>query len=196
MVEFAIECFSLPKLSVLVISRHNEIEKKLLRYLLESDFVEIRCEEINEDLIKNLFLELGIEKPPPQTLNLSKNILLMDLIFSILKEHGVQIVDQLINEIIIWKKYLDFFLEKEVENLGIDQREIYKGLIEMAREGLRNEDRSFTISYPLTKIQNRYTSHGIVSGKSQLGQRFNFKGRQISRFFICFLCFGQQSSKK
>lgn len=186
MVEFAIECKKIYQLSVLVISRHNEIEQTLLRNLLESDFEEFQCGKINEELVIDTLQKHGLSTPSPKLIRLCTNILLLDLVCSIIVDKKFTCSDELENETNIWSKYLDLYLERESNDTGFSEGEIYQGLDKMAQMGLKSEDRNFTLEFPLTKIHKRYISQGIISKSPHLNQKYYFKVEKFQDFLYAF----------
>jgi hypothetical protein len=194
-VEFAIECQKIFQLSVLVISRHNEIERTLLRNLLESDFEEIKCKKIHEELVRETLFKQGLTNPSSQLIRLCSNVLLLDLLCSIIIDTNSIYIGEIENEIIIWKKYLEFYLKREREGTGFSENDIYQGLIRMACKGLESDDRSFLLEYPLTPIENRYVSQGIITKMSQWNQRFYFKIEKFQDFLYAFSATNRELNK-
>lgn len=194
-VEFAIECQKISQLSVLVISRHNEIERTLLRNLLESDFEEIKCEKIHVEVVRETLIKQGLPNPSSELIRLCSNVLLLDLLCSIIIDTNSIHIGEIKNEIIIWKKYLELYLKRESEGTGFSENDIYQGLIRMACKGLESDDRSFLLEYPLTPIENRYVSQGIITKTSQWNQRFYFKIEKFQDFLYAFSATNREFNK-
>jgi len=195
MVEFAIECKNFHQTSVLVISRHGEIEQSLLRNLLEADFEEIQCKEIDEEVIRTSLRKHGLENPSHKLIQRCSNILLLDLICSIMADSDTTKVEQFETEINIWTKYLELYLKREREGTGFFENDIYQGLIRMARKGLESDDRSFILEYPLTPIEKRYVSQGIITKTSHWNQRYYFKIEKFQDFLYAFSATNRQLNK-
>ena len=174
-VEFAIDCKSLKNVTVIVISRHSEIEGRLLRPLFEADFEEIQCKELDDIVVRTTLVEMGMDNPSPRIIQLGKNILMLDLICSIITEQGEQVVEQLDHYLSIWDNYIELFLDRERESTGNSQNDILHELVILASDGLQSEDRGFLLHDPPTILQNRFISQGLITRLNESGRRYVFK---------------------
>ena len=181
-VDLAIEIKKIKKVSVIVISRHSEIEQRLLRPLLEENFEEIPCELLHDETVESLLKSYGVENPSEEIIDLGKNILMLDLICSIVKEQGSIDNEDIVDEISIWDKYIDLLLIREEENLGIGKEIILSNMTLLAKRGLQSEDKGFLLDDPPSNIQNRFISQGIITRINDNGRRYIFKVEKLQDY--------------
>ena len=183
-VEFALECRHKANIKVVVISRHSEIEKTLLRPLLEANFGELPCRELDTDVIKNVLHEHGFLEPPDQIINLGKNLLNLDLICAIIFEVGVEELGNADTSLSLWERYVDVFLEREHRGSNISKDVILSELEGIARTGLLTPDRGFFLHDPPTILQSRFLSQGLFSKLSNSTRRYIFKIESLQDYLF------------
>lgn len=174
-VEFAIECKKIDGVSVVVISRHGEIENQLLRPLIEADFKELKCRELQDETVINILINLGLIEPSEKIVKLGRNILLLNLICTILIEKDQKSVEVLNNDIDIWIKYFQLFVDREYKDTRIPKKDIYKSLINLAIQGLNSDNRSFYLEDPPSLLEQRFSSHGLITKINTSGRKFIFR---------------------
>jgi hypothetical protein len=195
-VEFAVECTKLDGVSVVVISRHSEIESQLLRPLLAGNFVELKCKELQDEVVIKILNDHGMAEPSEKIINLGKNILLLNLICTILIEKDPQTVEVLNNDIDIWIKFFQIYLDRENKNTKISKKEILQSLMNLAKKGLSSENRSFILEDPPTILEERFASHGLITKINTSGQRYIFRIEKLQDYLYARNAAHRQLNKK
>ena len=163
-VDFAIECMGQAGVDIVVISRKREgHEAKLLGKLVDAEFIELNCFQLDTGTSIELLQALGIVEPSDELVQLGQNLLNLEIIAKIRSETPDFCLNGVTDEIDLWNKLLDVIEEREV---GSQDMTIAEDLVPMAaklaREGLNQDDRTFMVNPPLSRSLKRLISWGMT----------------------------------
>jgi hypothetical protein len=164
LVELAIECWKLEGVEVIVISRKREVhEARLLEGLITEEFVELTSYPLSERRAAEVLEQLGILQPSADLVTLGRNLLNLELIGTIKQKQPDSDFLALMDEVDLWERYIRVLLEREeIASSPEDAERIVAEAVELAWAGLNSEDRTFSVSYPLSHPHRRLISWEII----------------------------------
>lgn len=182
LVGLALECSRATGVEVVVISRDREgHESRLLQSLTAEGFVELESRQLNEEEAQAALVQIGISRPSSDLLNLSRNLLNLDIIATIKNRQPHFDFSNILDEVALWDGYIDVLLEREEE--GSNRQDAEQTLAEamrLAKSMLCREEQSFTLDSPLSPALRRLNSWGMII--SEEGQIYRFRHEKLQDY--------------
>ena len=164
LIELVIECSQFEGLEVVVISRLREShEKRLLERLTNNGFIQLTSHPLSEEKAMEALGLLGILNPPKPLVELGCNLLNLRIIGRIKEQDPEFDFSTLLDEVLLWDNYIQILLvHEEIGNQPHSAEQILSEAVNLAIEGINNEDRSFCLDFPFKPQQKRLISGGII----------------------------------
>jgi len=144
------------------------------------NFIEFICKPINDELVRNFLIKMGITENFENLLELATNFLNLKIIAE-LKSLNIDL-NSITGELSLWGKFCDTIKERE-------GREAFASALQIARETLLNGERDFYLEpiYKdnLTKLLSREVLIQLE------GERLSFKHEQLQDFLYTWDCFNR-----
>ena len=161
-------------IEIVVISRNREShERHFVDRLIKAGFAELVSYPTNSDVVERALVDLGIDHPIPELIDLGKNLLNLKII-------GKITITQLnydwsipVTEVDLWIHYIELISETDSEQVIAES-------IRLAKFGLQSDNRTFILSYPTTREQNRLISWDIIILEE--GRIFRFRHEKLQDF--------------
>lgn len=168
-----------------VISRKREShEAKLLEGLTKAGFVEITSKPLSIIDTTEILTKLGISNPSEALTDLCCNLLNLSLIGKIKEQKPTFDLSSLIDEVDLWDKYIMMLLDREaLESSCKNAEQMISEAVRLARDGLKNENRTFSLDYPQSKQQQRLISWGIILIDDRIGRFYHEK---LQDYFVAW----------
>lgn len=164
LVETVIELDTLEGVKVVVISRQREAhEAQIIEQLLDEGFAELTSFPLSADRATRVLAELGISSPSSELVGLGRNLLNLELIGTINQEQPDFPFSSLTEEVDLWERYIDVLVKREAVGSSIHRAEqIVAEAVDLARDGLMNDDRIFHLDIAVPRHHQRLISWGII----------------------------------
>lgn len=187
LVDLAIDCCGFAGVEVVVISRKREgYEVRLLDKLTTlPGFVELTSYPLSRDDATEALNQLGVSQPSPELIELSCNLLNLELIGTIKEKQPTFEFGTLTDEVDLWDQYL--LVLREREEVGTDAyaaQEIIAEAVNLARAGLNSEDGRFQLGFPSSPKQDRLKSWGIIVQEE--GRTYRFHHEKLQDFLYAW----------
>lgn len=187
LVDLAIDCCDLEGVEVVVISRKREgYEVNLLNKLTNTPgFIELASYPLNKDDATKALNQLGVSQPTAELIELSCNLLNLELIGTIKEKQPAFEFDTLMDDVDLWEQYL--IVLREREQVGASARDaegIIAEAVNLARAGLNSEDGTFQLSFPSSPKQDRLISWGIIVQEE--GRTYRFHHEKLQDFLYAW----------
>ena len=144
------------------------------------NFIKFICKPINDELVRNFLVKMGITENLENLLELATNFLNLKIIAE-LKSLKIDL-NSITGELSLWEKYCDTIKERE-------GREAFAKALQIARETLLKGERDFFLEpiYKdnLTKLLSREVLIQLE------GERLSFKHEQLQDFLYTWDCFNK-----
>jgi hypothetical protein len=183
LVDLAIDCYGSEGVEIVIISRKREgYEADLLNRLTAvPGFVELSSYPLSEDAAIEALSKLGIIQPPPPLIELSCNLLNLELIGAIGQHQSLFDFTALLDEVDLWEQYMNVLQEREQVGATLYQaQEIIAEAVRLAQEGLNSADGTFQLNSPPSQSQNRLNSWGIIVQEE--GRIYRFRHEKLQDF--------------
>lgn len=178
--EIASAIASFQGVEVVIISRKREgHEEDGLNYLNGKGFVEIESHPISQDQVLTTLKALALPITD-ELLRMGSNLLNLEIIGQIKEENPSFNFTNLLNEVDLWNKYIETVRVSETRVINTSSADsIVSGAIQLARMGLREPDRDFSLN-TLSKEQQRLVSWGIIFKVE--GYQYRFRHEKLQDF--------------
>ena len=167
LIELALELTQFQGVELIFISRKREDNevRALDRLTSNNGFIELISHPLSEPESMRALSQIGISNPSPTLISLGCNLLNLSLIGNIREKDPAFDCSFLVNEVDLWDQYLQVLQNREDNGYGSGNAEaIIAEAIRLAREGLKNRQRTFCLDYPRPRQQSRLISWGIIIG--------------------------------
>ncbi len=188
LVELTVECSPLTDVEIIVISRKREAhEVKLLDGLATAGFVELISHPLSETRVEGVLKQLGISQFSADLVTLGRNLLNLELIGAIKQRQPNFDFSALMDEVDLWEQYVQLLIEQEEVVSGSENAEqIVAEAVKLARSGLRSEDRTFCLDYPVSRSNRRLVSWGIIVYEQEDGRVCRFRHEKLQDFLYAW----------
>jgi Effector-associated domain 1 len=182
LVDFAIDCFRIDGVEVLVVSRKREAnEVALLQQLTKEGFREHTSYPLGSGDAEQVLEQLGISSPPPKLVELCCNLLNLELVARIKSEQPTYDFSEVTAEVDLWEHYIESITEHErVLSNPQAARQVIAEAMRLAKSGLNRADRTFLLDHDVSHQQGRLIS-GVVIIPEQ-GRRFRFRHEKLQDY--------------
>ena len=182
LVDLAIECCRFEGVEVVVISRQQEThEVRLVQRLIDERFVELVSDPLSQSKAARVLDQLGISQPSADLVALGQNLLNLELIGQIKQEQPDADFSALMDEVDLWERHIQALLEREqIASSPESAERIVADAVELARAGLNSEDRTFCVSYPVSRSHRRLISWGMIVCAD--GRVYRFRHEKLQDF--------------
>jgi len=186
LIQLAVECTGILGVEVVVLSRRREgHEFKLLSNLSLAGYVELESRKLDEGTAQNLLDRLGISSPTQELLQLSQNLLNLELIGKVKLEKPEFDFTEVVDEIDLWEEFVNVLTERESPTIGSNQGEqIVSAAANLAEAALNSEDGSFQLERPLLRPLRRLDSWGVIT--CEYGRRYRFTHEKLQDYFYAW----------
>lgn len=155
LVELATDCCRAEGVDVVVICRSREPhEAQLLNAFPNDVFVELTSHSLSVTRSGEALVGIGIHHPSAELVELGRNLLNLELIAKIKMETPSFDFSTLADEVDLWEQHRQV-LETEGEQIVADATAL-------AYQGLRNQNRTVALSYPISQPHRRLISWGVI----------------------------------
>lgn len=180
LIDLAIECSKIPRVQVIVVSRRREAhEVKLLNNLLDNNFVEIECRQLDDVEVKGELQELGFENPNANFVSMCRNLLNLEIISRIKTANPAFEDSDFEDEVTLWDAYLDTLQDRESNHSNYDNAEMtLSEAMKLAKDALAADGQVFTLDNPLSPSRRRLVSWGIIERVDGVTYRFKHEKLQ------------------
>jgi len=164
----------LPGVEVVVIGRDREThESDILRRIAEDGFVELESYPLTKEKAEESLKELGIPNPPQKLIDLSRNLLNLELIATIQVKEPSFDFSNILDEVALWDSYLSVLRRREEEGADLNAAEqTVTEAIRLAKLVVGREEQTFSLDSPLASSHRRLESWGIIVKEEGLVYRF------------------------
>jgi len=189
LLELAADCSDLPRVEIIIISRKQERhEVQLLQRLSTSDFIELHSYPLTEDDVRDALFSYGVSNPKPELISLGSNMLNLELIVSIAKQQTEYDVSSCTSEVELWELYMRSLVEGEElgPNWGGGEQILAEAVM-LARQGLQNHGRTFSLDFPPSPAQRRLLSGRIIEPFSKENDRIcRFRHEKFQEYLVAW----------
>jgi hypothetical protein len=184
--ELAVSLDKAPEVQVVVVSRKRErYEEDLLRKLQNAHFVELMSHPLSETIATGVLRELGISSPPKPLVELATNLLNLSLIAGIKQSEPTFDFSIAMDEVDLWENYIKAMQERESQGDTPDRGdEVLAEATRLAKIGLNDSNRAFTLNYPRTRAQRRLVSWDLLQCEEE--DIFRFRHEKLQDFIFAW----------
>ena len=174
-VDIALECAQIDDVQVAVFSRRREsYEHRMLNQLDAAEFSTVECGELSDEAVRATLERIGITSSSDSLVSLSKNLLNLSLIARIRKQQPEYDFSSPTDETDLWEGYVEVLRtgEERSSQGPVFGEEVIAEATRLATEGLRAEDRTFSLPQIRTQAQRRLESWRVLVPDDAQRSRF------------------------
>lgn len=163
LINFMIDCSRINNVRVMAISRRDQgIQREVIEQLIQSDFFEIPCRNLESEEIVSALRNVNILEPSEELVELCRNILNLSIVCNVARNNHDEDLSQIHDQIRLWEVFWRELATRESRFQNFTPVEFLAEAVRLATLGLAAMDRSIQMELVLTAIQNRLISSNIL----------------------------------
>jgi nucleoside phosphorylase len=181
LIDLAIECSRAVGIEMVVISRKREgHERALIQRLTGEKFVEIESRPLNEDEAQRALEHLGVPVLSPELINLSRNLLNLEIIATIKDKQPDFAFANVYGELALWDGFIDALRQREAGPTFVVAEQTVADAMRLAQSALAQEEQTFILQIPLSQSLRRLESWDVIVNDE--GQIYRFKHEKLQDY--------------